>query len=168
MESATRDWLALTDNFLVRGDKAATEIAAIMSVMRGPDYVRTKAQEGAPISPKSEDRQPVKLLTTAVFRALAFPKTAASLSKGGKLVAQLQKEYGVSQAKAQAVADLLNGDVAKTPNWQVSVPEPGNYPVFSTYSVKHPQLTAALAQIGSASHFGIKVKKVAAIFGYSL
>lgn len=167
MEYNTQQWLKYTDNLLVKGDKAAEEIALLMSVQRGPDYVRTAAREGAPISPKSDDRGPVKIVTTAVLRALCFPQTAASLSKGGKLVAQLQKDFGVSQSKAEAVAALLNGEAAAKPNWQVNVGKDG-YSPFHTYSGARRQVEAAMAQIGTQSHFGIKVRKAAALFGFNI
>jgi len=171
MKSATQQWLSYTDGLLAKGDEASAEIALLMSVQRGPDYVRTAAREGALISPKSDDRQPVKSLTTAVLRALCFPQTAAALSKGSKLVQQLQKDFGVSASKAQAVADLLNGDAkaANTPNWQVAdFAVKGNYAPFNTYSGDRRKVEQVMAQIGSASHFGIKVRKAAALFGYSI
>lgn len=171
MQSATRSWLQYTDQVLAKGDEASKEVALLMSVQRGPDYVRVSAREGAPISPKSDDRQPVKLLTTAVVRALCFPVTAKGLASGGKLVAQLQKDFGVSADKAKAVAALLNGDAKateNTPNWQVDADTVGGNPPFSGYSTKNRAVQTVMAQIGSNSHFGIKVRKAAALFGYTI
>lgn len=171
MEQGTRTWLSYTDNLLAKGDKTSEEIALLMAVQRGPDYVRVAAREGAPISPKSEDRQPIKLVTTAVIRALCFPKTAKLLAAGGAAVAKLQKEFGISAEKAKAAAALLqldggNGD-RNVPNWQVNTGKDG-YTPFSIYSQDHKKVEAAMAQVGTQSHFGIKVRKAAALLGYTI
>ncbi len=113
---------------------ASQEITLLMSVQRGPDYVRTAAREGSPISPKSDDRQPVKILTTAVLRALCFPKTAAALAKGSGRVAQIQKDFGVTKAQAEAAVALLGGGTDKS-SWQVAdYATKGGYVPFNTYS----------------------------------
>lgn len=169
MEYNTQQWLKYTDGLLAKQDKSAEEITLLMSIQRGPDYVRTAAREGAPISPKSDDRGPVKALTTAVLRALCFPQTAALLSKGGKLVDQLKRDFGVSQAKAEAVAALLNGEAGTKSSWQVDAKTVGAVDVpFATYSNRRTALNAVMTQVGTASHFGIKVRKAAALFGYTI
>jgi len=149
MQSATRQWLDYTDNLLAAENEASKEIKLIMGVTRGPDYVRLN---GGEVSPRAEDRLPIKKVTTAVLRAAFFPKAAKAANKAAQLIAKLRSEFGVSEAKAQAVAGLL--DVKPTSNWLVAAP---GTQLASTAVLDN--------QLGSQSHFTIKVKQAAALLG---
>jgi hypothetical protein len=148
MTQGTRNWLSYTDGLLKNEDETAKEIKLIMSVQRGPDYVRLN---GGEISPRQEDRLPVKKVTTAVLRARFFPQAAAAANKAGQFVRETVAKFGVDEKKAAAVADLLG---IKSSNWTVA-PPPAE---LASSRVLDDQL-------GAKSHFTLKVKAAAALLG---
>lgn len=159
MTSTTRAWLAYTDGLLAQGSPAAEEIFTLMSIVRGPDYVRLA---NGTISPVSADRSPVKQATAAVIRATMFPNAAYSASVTASrattgsqfvnFVSQL-RGHGYSQVEAERIAEQ-------------KYTRPVAVKAGPAYNRGASSISArVLATLGEKSHFTLKVRKAAAILG---
>jgi hypothetical protein len=158
MTSGTGAWLSYTDGILQAGGPTAEEVFTLMSVQRGPDYVRLA---NGTISPRLEDRGPAKTLTTAVIRAFCFANAAYASSTAASSGSEFTnfvttlRGHGYSQAEAEAFAArrYVRPVVVTGPQFNRSV---------SCISAR------VLAQLGEKSHFALKVRKAAAILGISI
>lgn len=99
MQQRLRDILDVIDNYLSGTDLKGNVISSadsqelwdILSALRGPDVTEDK---------------PIKLATTAVIRAVAFPETAKlSHSDGGKVCASMVKDDAKLQSQRTRWAD---------------------------------------------------------------